>query len=183
MIIIHLLADLVCHFVKNYLRKLVHNDNLIITAYHVAESFGQAICSNFQTPLTDSFLNGLMENKNGNLLAKVLMKYNESKQNIRVNYKTRPGRGQNKAKVDSIKDTANTLKQSLTENLVSHVKKQSQNGTLVEYESLLHMERMINIDEQILQLKKLHTLYGTNYVHRVPEERDGWDKFKLFLAT
>ena len=34
------------------------------------------------------------------------MKHKESEQNIRLNYKARPGRGQNIAKVDSIKDTA-----------------------------------------------------------------------------
>ena len=32
------------------------------------------------------------------------------------------------------------------------------------------MERMINLNEQIYVLKKVQ---GTNYVHRVPEERDG----------
>ena len=83
MIITHLLADLERFFVKNYLSKLDHNDNLIITAYHVAETFGQVICSDFQTPLTNSFLNGLMEDRNGNILAKILMKHNESEQNIR----------------------------------------------------------------------------------------------------
>ena len=44
------------------------------------------------------------------------------------------------------------------------------------------MERTISLDEQILLLKKLLTLYGTNYVHRVPEERDGWDKFEITLC-
>ena len=80
------------------------------------------------------------------------------------------------------KYTANTLKQSLIENLVSNGKEQSQNNTLVEYTSLFNMERMINPDEQILQLTKIHTLYGTNYVHRVPEERYDWDKFEIMLS-
>ena len=57
--------------------------------------------------------------------------------------------------MDLIKDTASTLK--------AHI----------EYALLFHMERMITLDEQVLLLKKLHTLYGTNYVHRVPEERGG----------
>ena len=52
------------------------------------------------------------------------MQYNESEQNVRLNYKNRPGRGQNIAKKDSITDTANTLKASLIENLVSNVKEQ-----------------------------------------------------------
>ena len=60
---------------KNYLRKLDDNDNLVITAYHVVETFGQAICSDFQTSLTDTPLNGLVEDENGNVLAKVLMKH------------------------------------------------------------------------------------------------------------
>ena len=59
--------------------------------------------------------------------------------------------------MDSIKDTANTLKASLIENLVSNVKEQ-------KYASLFHMEGMITLDEPILLLEKLHTLYDTNYV-------------------
>ena len=59
---------------KNHLRKLEHNDNLI-TAYHVAETSEQTISSNFllkflpflQTLLMDSFLNGLVDDKNGNI--------------------------------------------------------------------------------------------------------------------
>ena len=47
----------------------------------------------------DSFLNGLKENKNGNIIAKVLMKYNESEQNIRLNHKIRPGSAQNISKI------------------------------------------------------------------------------------
>lgn len=64
---------------RNYLRKLDHNDNLMITEYHVAENFRQTICSDSQTLLTDSFLYGSAKDKNGNILAKVLMKHNESK--------------------------------------------------------------------------------------------------------
>ena len=70
MIISHLLANLESLFVKNYLRELDHNDNVKITAYHVAQTFGQAICSYFQTPLMDSFLNGLMKDKMGTYLPK-----------------------------------------------------------------------------------------------------------------
>ena len=47
---------------------------------------------------------------------------------------------------------------------------------------MFHVERMISLNEQILLLKKLHSLYGTNYVQRVPEERDGWDKFEITLC-
>ena len=82
----------------------------------------------------------------------------------------------------SIEDTANRLKAFLIENLVSNVKEQNQNDTLVEYALLFHMERIITLDERILLLKKLHVLCGTNYVHRVPEERDGWDKFEISLC-
>ena len=169
-------------FVKNYLKKLDHNDNLIITAHHVAETFEQAICSDFQTTLTESFWNGLMEDKNGDILAKVLMKHNESEQNIWLNYKTRPGRGQNIAKKDSIKNTANTLKTSLIENLISNVKEQNQNDVLVKHALLFHIQRIITLDEWILILKKIHALYGTYYVHRAPEERYGWDKFEITLC-
>ena len=51
----------------------------MITEYHVAENFRQTICSDSQTLLTDSFLYGSAKDKNGNILAKVLMKHNESK--------------------------------------------------------------------------------------------------------
>ena len=60
--------------------------------------------------------------------------------------------------------------------------KNKTNDTLAEYASLFHMERMITLDERISLLKKLHTLYGTNYLHRVPEERDGCDKFEITLC-
>ena len=45
-----------------------------------------------------------MEDKSRNILAKILIKHNESEQNIRFSYETRPGRDQDIAKVDSIKD-------------------------------------------------------------------------------
>ena len=45
---------------------------------HVAQTFGQAISSDFQISLTDSFLIGLVEDKNGKILAKTLMKHNKS---------------------------------------------------------------------------------------------------------
>ena len=76
-------------------------------------------------------------------------------------------------------NTANTLKSSLIENLVSNVKEQNKSDMLVEYASLFHIERMISLDERILLLKKLQ---GTNYVHRIPKERDGWDKFEITLC-
>lgn len=78
MIIIHLLVDLENLCVKNYLREQNHNDNHIIMACHVAQTFEQAICSDFQISLTDSFLIGLVEDKNGKILAKILMKHNKS---------------------------------------------------------------------------------------------------------
>ena len=70
----------------------------------------------------------------------------ESERNIRLNYKARPGSGQNIAKVNSIQDTTNTLKSSLIENLVSNTKVQNRNDTLFEYASLFRMERMISLD-------------------------------------
>ena len=68
------------------------------------------------------------------------------------------------------------------ENLVSNGEEQSQNNTLVEFASLFDMERMINLDEQILQLKKVYTFYSTSHVHRVLEERYDWDKFEIILS-
>ena len=68
------------------------------------------------------FLNGLVEDINGNIIAKVLMKH-ESEQN-------------------------------LIETLISYIKKQNQNDTLVEYASFFHMERTISFDDWILLLKK-----------------------------
>lgn len=44
------------------------------------------------------------------------MKHNKSQQNIRLNYKTKPGRDQDIAKVDSIKNAINILNVSLIEN-------------------------------------------------------------------
>ena len=81
--------------------------------------------------------------------------------------------------VESIKDTENALNTSLIENLVMNAKEQNQNDRLVEYAPLFHLERIIALDEQILLLKKLCTLCGTNYAYRVPEERDGWDTLEI----
>ena len=77
-IIIHLLVDLENLCVKNYLREQNHNDNLIIMTCHVGQTLGQATCSDFQISLTYSFLIGLVEDKNGKILAKILMKHSKS---------------------------------------------------------------------------------------------------------
>ena len=79
-----ILADLESFFVKNYLKKEDYNDKFIITKYHVVKGFGQAVCSDFQTPLTNSFLNRLMEDKNANISAKSSMQHNDSVHNIRL---------------------------------------------------------------------------------------------------
>ena len=47
---------------------------------------------------------------------------------------------------------------------------------------MLDMHRLITLEDRIVLLKKLHTLYGTDYVHNVKEMKSGWKQFKITLC-
>ena len=39
------------------------------------------------------------------------------------------------------------------------------------------------LDDRLLLLMKLHTIYGTNYEHEVKEEKEGWGFLKFQFNT
>ena len=52
---------------------------------------------------------------------------------------------------------------------------------LVEYASMFDMHCLITFEDRIILLKKLHTLFGTNYIHDVNELKYRWKEFKISI--
>ena len=50
---------------------------------------------------------------------------------------------------------------------------------LVEYASMFDMHHLITLEDRIILLKKLHTLFGTHYIHDVNELKYRWKEFKV----
>ena len=172
MIILHLLADFEDIFLKYYLKILDAEAGLIISAYHISSSFVQKISDEFTTTLTQRFLDCLREDENGNIVADLIVP-NNTKHTILLNHQHRPSRNQAASKVEIIKNLGQSIKVSIIENMIQNITDQSQSETLVEYASAFDMRRRIGLEERIQLLKKLHTIYGTNYVHNVPHNWEG----------
>ena len=51
---------------------------------------------------------------------------------------------------------------------------ENQADTTVEFASAFDMCRPIDLDTHIKYIKKLHILYGTNYIHEIPKVDDNW---------
>lgn len=37
------------------------------------------------------------------------------------------------------------------------------------------------LDDYLVLLKKLHTIYGTSHLHELKEEKEGWDMLKISI--
>ena len=166
-IILHILADLEPIFQKDYLKVLDSDDNLIISAYNVALKFVDHLTNSFKPERLNKFIEGLEEDANGNII--VHLKLADNTHGITLNYNHRPSRRMN-SKLDAIKALSESLKTKLLENVTANVIDQSQSGTLVEMASAFDMSRTITLEERVVYLKQLHTLFGTNYVHKVNSE-------------
>ena len=166
--ILHLLADLEPIFQKDYLKILDLDDSTIITAYETSMKFADKIKNKFESKRFNTFLDGLYEDENGNIIAKC--EVNGQTCELTLNYNHRPSRNP-KSKIDSIKEQAKDIKEKLITNIVSNVIEQSQADTLVELSSMFDMARTIDLQERITYLKKLHTIFGTNYQHVIDPEK------------
>ena len=62
----------------------------------------------------------------------------------------------------------------MIKNMVENVVDLNQADTTVEFASAFHMCRPIDLDTHIKYIKKLHILYGTNYIHEIPKVDDNW---------
>ena len=65
--------------------------------------------------------------------------------------------------------------------MVENVLDQNQADTIVEFASAFDMCRPINLNARIKYIKKLHTLYGTNYIHEIPKVDDDWKDYNISL--
>ena len=98
----------------------------------------------FETKLTDNFIENLKEDINGNIIAEI--KENESVYSTNLNFIYKHSHNAEKNVVD-----------------------RNQAHTIVEFASAFDMCRPIDLDARIKYNKKLHTLYGTNYIHEIPK--------------
>ena len=63
----------------------------------------------------------------------------------------------------------------------SNVIDQNQAFTIVEFASTFEMCRYIDLDARIKYIKKLHTLYGTNCIHEIPNVDYQWKDYNISL--
>ena len=163
--ILHIMADLDEKFVARFLRKLDTNDATIFEVLRLSEAFTNSI-QDLKTPLFDSFIAGLREDDNGNIIYE--KDQDGSKHTITLNYQHRPSRNSNK--LDEIRKESNSLKQSIISNLVENVEDQSQKQTIVEFASAFDLSRRCGKDTRINYVKQLHMIYGKDYTHSVVDK-------------
>ena len=69
----------------------------------------------------------------------------------------------------------------MIKNMVENVVDQNQADIIVEFASAFDMCWPIDLDTRIKYIKKLHTLYGTNYIHEIPKVDDDWKDYIISL--
>ena len=178
MILDHMLADLKNIFFKNYLKILDYHDGLIISSYQISMSFAEKM-KDFETKLTDNFVENLKEDINGNIIAEI--KEKESVHSINLNFTHKPSRKATTSKIEAIQQLKEKLKESMIKNMVENVVNQNQADTIVEFASAFDMRRLIDLDVRIKYIKKLHALYGTNYIHEIRKVDDDWKDYNISL--
>ena len=87
MILVHLLADLKKIFFKNYVKILDYHDGLIISSYQISISFAEKM-KDFETKLTDNFVENLKEDIKGNSITEIKKKV--SVHSINLNFTNKP---------------------------------------------------------------------------------------------
>ena len=73
---------------------------------------------------------------------------------------------------------AEKLKDSLSKTIIRNIKDQSQNETLEEFPFAFNMNCRIGLQQHLPLIKKIHTIYGLNYEHTVPQN---WESYKVIL--
>ena len=121
----------------------------------------------FETKLTDNFIENLKEDINGNIIAEI--KENESVYSINLNFTYKHSHNAATNKIEATQQLKEKLKKSMIKNMVENVVDRNQAHTIVEFASAFDMCRPIDLDARIKYNKKLHTLYGTNYIHEIPK--------------
>ena len=57
----------------------------------------------------------------------------------------------------------------MIKNIAGNIVDENQADATVEFASAFDMCRPMDLDARIKYIKKLHTLYGTNYIHEIPK--------------
>ena len=130
----HGMADLQELFVESFLRKLDVNNALLIGVFNQSERMIEKL-RNSRTPLHDSFMTGLSDDGNGNVL---LMKADSSDEEhaimLQVSYRTH---WTNKNKIERIITESKGIKEKTMSNLTTNIKDKNQRNTIVEFASAL----------------------------------------------
>ena len=69
----------------------------------------------------------------------------------------------------------------MIKNMLQNVVDQNEADTIAEFTSAFDMCWPIDLDARIKYIKKLHTFYGTNYIHEIPEVDDNWKDYNISL--
>lgn len=87
---IHLLAELEAMFLQTILKKLGHDDRLIIMAYKVMNAFFARFKSNFDTPKINRFFSKISKNENCHISVKI--EIHDTRQVVLLSYNHRGSR-------------------------------------------------------------------------------------------
>ena len=65
--------------------------------------------------------------------------------------------------------------------MAGNIVDENQADTTVEFASVFDMCRPMDLDARIKYIKKLHTLYGTNYIHEISKFDSDWKDYNISL--
>ena len=151
--------------ISDYLQTLDTDDVVIMDVFGLSKKFAHVI-EELKTPLFDQFLNGLQENKFGNI-----QYWSESGHLITLHYSAHPvQRSANADKLTSIRSNLNTVKKKIINNLHENVANQSQTESIVEFASAFDLKHRCEKNAQVEYEKKLYSLYGKEYTHLVEND-------------
>ena len=116
-----------------------------------------------------NFLSGLKEDTNGNIIYEKINNSTSEKHSIPLQYSSRHTR-RVESKLDIILGECRTVKKKIIENLIFNIGNESQKNTIVEFSSAFDLQRSCDKATRLECLKKLFSIYGMNYSHKVLNE-------------
>ena len=167
LILVHLLADLEQVFVPRLLRKVNRDQSLMIEVFRASQKSLTRL-DDFQTPLTDSFVDGLRFDDFGNILYEKEFG-DRGSHHIMIKTQSRVRRGGTNV-LEEIKVLAADHREKIVGNLRDNIRDQMQEDTIVEYASCFDLTLHVSKDDRIELARKLYQIYGKEYSHGIVDD-------------
>ena len=147
---------------QKFLRRLDTNDATLFEVFGLTETFVDNM-KKFESPCFDKFLSDLNTDEYGNIV------YDSGDNSIVLNCSHHPTR-RSMDRLGEIRKEGESLKNQVVDNLIANAVDMNQSSTVVEFASLFDLNRKLDKETQIEHLKKLHLIYGKEYVHTIPDD-------------